>query len=270
MGSVNRREFLKQSSLTFASLVTIPAISSSNLVVDATEPITTGEKISIKTGDSITYTNLPNQPIALLIYNNSGNNTEVIITYLSIRSTSLESVSQRGLSLGEVFLFNPSTTKTNEITVSIPRTEFKDSSVDIYCASLLLPTNLIGLTNFEMNRTAKYFKGFSRAYATPQLAWQNFSVEMGFFGFIGLLFEEDRVKVIGINVNTSEKVINHIKSKIYYNLKETGFNPEHITFYFTPATRYSKMFYGISKQMVFVSMSSAQTTKHCSISLAQL
>ena len=163
MKTFNRRDFLTNSSLTVAYLVTTSAFSYSNLVFNATEIIRTGEKITIKPGNVINYTNLPNQPIALIAYNNSGNNTEVIVNYINIRSMHLESVSEFGLSLGEVFLLNPEVTKKNEITISIPRTEPNNSSVDVYCVSLLFPIKRKGINSFEIKDKLKYLKNYSRS-----------------------------------------------------------------------------------------------------------
>lgn len=270
MKRYHRRDFIKYSSFTIAYLATTSkSLSALNVVYDAPKVIKTGEKTTIKTGDVINYINLPNQPIALIIYNNTGGNTQVSIRYKKVTHIRLASVSDRDSGLGQVFLLNPSVTQKNDITISIPHTESADSLVDVYCVSALYPTNTEGINSFEINDEVNYFQNYSKAYATPQFAWYTLSIQMGFYGFIGLLFEKEQVSLIGININTSKEVIDYIKRKIFFS-DDTGIYTKNITFDFLDATRYDKTFYGDSSQIVFASISSLRTIKNCSISLEKL
>ena len=66
---------------------------------------------------------------------------------------------------------------------------------------------------------------------------------MEFYGFIGLLFKESKIEIIGININTSENVINKIKKKFYYEYEDTGINIQDVSYNFLTATRYSEIFF---------------------------
>ncbi len=241
-----------------------------HVALDAAEAINTGAKTTIKPGEVINYTNLPNQPIALIIYNNSGDNTEVLVGYSNVTKIRLASVSEPGLSMGQAFLLNPAKIKKNEIAISIPHSEQKDATVDVYCVSLLLPTDTRGINNFEMSGDPHYLQGYSRAYASPQLAWYNLCVEMENYGFLGVFFQGEKVEIIGVNINTSEDVIKHIKSKIFCAPELNGIDEQKVSYNLSTSSRYEKIFYGDTSQMVLASLSSVKTLAHCSVSLERL
>lgn len=270
MYNLNRRNFIKKTSLAVASLAASSSLSVTNYVFDAENIIKQGKKVTIGPGNTVNYINLPNQPVAVVVYNNTGNNTHIIFDYISRKDVYLDSVSSKGYSIGDVYLLNPRIKQNYNITVSIPHTEPRDSSVDIYCVSLLFPLNCKGINNFKIKEDPTNFYRYSRAYATPQPTWYSLSLQMESYGFLGLLFKDQNIEIIGLNINTSEKVCHHIKEKIYYDFENTGICDKDISFRLLTATRCGDYFYGTSSQLVIASISSAKTTRHFSISLDRL
>ena len=232
--------------------------------------INTGARQTLGKGQSVTYTDLPNQPIALVAYNNKGTTTKYIVQYnnQAPNSFTIDSVQAQGFSLGNAVLLDPSITGSREISVSVPNDVPQDASIDVYLVSLYLPLN--GIQNYEipLNGAEVKFNGYSRAYATPPLAWYHLQIKSQETGLIGFWFNQSKIFIIGVNVNTQIGPV--IKSKIYCDKEKTGFSIAESDYFFNAGSTYQKDFYGTSTQYVYSPVSSAKTTQNGTISIQKL
>ncbi len=240
-----------------------------------------GQRVRLQKGDAITYTNLPNQLVALVVYNNGGNNTEVSVTYnvaFPPKKFTLESVEAAGNSLGLVYLVNPAVTDITQISISVPDYKGNEGEVETYCVSLRFPldggTNPI--QNIPMTNEPSTFSGYSRAYATPQLQWYNMmaqSSEQGTNqGLIGLYFTpEGNIEFWGFGVNPAP-VEAYLKdpNRVYYGEDETGVKASNVVISqstLTSGNRLERPIYGLSQQIVFSPISASDYTNVGQISL---
>lgn len=129
-----------------------------------------------------------------------------------------------------------------------------------------MPTAGIHNIEIPLNSKQMSFNGYSRAYATPPLAWYNLNITSTETGLVGFLFNTDSIGTIAVNI--SSKVQPALKSKIYGNEEKTGLAPN------KPKTvsrnSFSEQFYGMSTQYVYSPVSSAETTKNGMISIQKL
>ena len=103
--------------------------------------ISGGLRQTLKRGDAVTFTDLPMQPVAIVLYNNTGNTTTAIVSYANEapQSMTLDSVQAQGFSLGSAYFINPANTQATEIRISVPEDAQEDASIDVYAVSLFLP-----------------------------------------------------------------------------------------------------------------------------------
>lgn len=240
-----------------------------------------GQRVTLKTGEAITYTNLPNQLVALVVYNSGGNNTEIVVTYnngFPPKSFKLESVQSAGNSLGLVYFVNPSVTKITQISISIPQFKGNEGSIDAYCISLSFPKDggPLPIGNVELSPSPTKFGGYSRAYATPQLQWYNLRVqsseEGSNQGLVSLFFNpEGNVELWGLGVNpTAVKAYLEDPDHVFFDQEQTGVSADNVIIKqenFTSGNRLEETFYGLSKQIVFSPISAANYTDVGQISL---
>lgn len=240
-----------------------------NVVRGIKETISDGSRVTLTMGDAVTFDHLPNQPVAIVVYNNTGNTTPFNVSYSNNPPTSysVDSVQGQGFSLGLAYIINPVNTQSNEITVSVPDQAQPDSSLDVYAVSLFFPLSDINNQEIPLDGTPVNFSGYSRAYATPPLAWYQQTINSNSTGSIGLYFTGDTVKVIGVNVNADIKDV--IKSKVIVS-SSNGINPENVTFSFNPGNQYIYSFYGTSSQIVYSPVSSENTTSDGSIVIQKI
>ena len=246
------------------SFLTLEALNASQ-----TKTIRTGERQTLGKGDMVSFTDLPNQPIALVAYNNTGNTTPYVVSYnnQAPKSFNIDSVQGQGFSLGNAFFLNPAKTGSREISVSVPNTAQGEASVDVYLVSLFLPTAGIDNKEIPLNGTQIYFNGYSRAYATPPLAWYNLNItSTEETGLVGFLFNTDSIDTIAVNI--ASELLPVLKSKIYGNEEKTGFAPTDPEV--ESGSSFSKDIYGTSTQYVYSPVSSAKTTKNGMISIQKL
>lgn len=245
------------------SFLTLEALNASN-----TRTIKTGERQTLGKGDMVNFTDLPNQPIALVAYNNTGNTTPYVVSYnnQAPKSFNIDSVQGQGFSLGNAFFLNPAKTGSREISVSVPNTAQGKASIDVYLVSLFLPTAAIDNIEIPLNGNQMPFDGYSRAYATPPLAWYNLNITSTETGLVGFLFNTDSIDTIAVNIASELKP--QLKLKIYGDEEKTGLAPT------DPETEsgssFSKDIYGTSTQYVYSPVSSAKTTKNGMISIQKL
>ncbi len=240
-----------------------------------------GQRVNLREGQAITYTNLPNQLVALVVYNNGGNNTEISVSYNASappKKFTLESVQSAGNSLGLVYLVNPSVTNITQISLSIPDFKGNEGDIDVYCMSLRFPLGggEYPIQNMEMSTRPTPFGGYSRAYATPQLQWYSLMVqsseEGSKQGLIGLYFNASgNIEFWGFGVNT-EAVYGYLNSKerVYYDETFTGVSASNVVIdkkNLTSANRLENSIYGMSQQIVFSPISAAKFTDVGQISL---
>lgn len=247
------------------SFLTKQAMNASNsqFVID------NGSRQTLKKGDMVRYTSLPMQPIALVAYNNTGNTTSYVVSYnnQAPKHFTIDSVQAQGFSLGNAFFLNPGVTNSCEISVSVPDTAQSDASIDVYLVSLYLPTSGITNISIPLDGTMMKFNGYSRAYATPPLAWYTMNITSTETGLVGFIFNT-QYSIETIAVNIAAEAESALKAKIYGSKDLTGIDvtdPICIS-----GNSYSKDFYGTSTQIVYSPVSSANTTDNGSISIQKL
>lgn len=227
-----------------------------------------GSRQTLGKGEMVRFTDLPNQPIALVAYNNN-DATKYVVSYNNEAplSFNIDSVQTQGYSLGNAFLFNPGVTGAQEISVSVPETAQSDASIDVYLVSTYLPTSGINNIEIPLDGTEKFFSGYSRAYATPPLAWYRLNIKSEKTGLVGFIFKNDEIKPVAVNVASSE-IEKSLKSKIYADLKRTGIEKPDVIC--ENGNYYTDDFYGTSSQIVYSPVSSAKTTNNGKISIQKL
>lgn len=232
--------------------------------------ISTGERQRLGKGDSVTYNDLPNQPIALTAFNNTGTTTKYIVQYNNEppKSFTIDSVQSQGFSLGSAVLLNPAVTGSREISVSVPNDVPEKASIDVYLVSLYLPTESIQNYEIPLNGSSVQFNGYSRAYATPPLAWYNLQIQSQQTGLIGFIFNQNTIDIVGVNVN--DQIIPVIKGKVYCDSKKTGIALADSNYIFRSGNTYQEDIYGTSTQIVYSPVSSANTTKNGTISIQKM
>jgi len=251
----------KEKTISFS---TKEALNATNQLI-----INDGSRQTLGKGGMVTFTDLPNQPIALVAYNNTGNTTSYVVSYnnQAPHPFEIDSVQGQGFSLGSAFFLNPRVTGSREISVSVPNTAQSNASVDVYLVSLYLPTRDITNIEIPLNGKEMTFYGYSRAYATPPLAWYNLNITSTETGLVGFIFQDDKISTIAVNM--AKEAIPVLNSKIFANIQETGIGKEE-----TPTcmsgSSYSKSFYGTSSQIVYSPVSSARTTRNGEISIQKL
>ncbi len=246
--------------MTFLTLNAMNASSS--------KTVDNGSRQTLSKGNAITFTDLPNQPIVLVAYNNTGNTTDYVVSYnnQAPKHSTIDSVQGQGFSLGNAFLLNPAVTGSREISVSVPNTAQSEASIDVYLVSLFLPTAGISNVEIPLNGERESFNGNSRAYATPPLAWYTLNIQSNETGLIGFKFNTDEIETIGVNI--PNELIPMLKNKIYGDKEKTGMAPsDPVT---VSGNSFNKDFYGTSTQIVYAPVSAANTTSNGSISIQKL
>ncbi|HAU5637502.1 hypothetical protein [Citrobacter amalonaticus] len=231
--------------------------------------IADGRRVTLRKGQAITFADLPNQPVAIVVYNNTGDKTEFNVVYNNQcpETFNVDSVQAQGFSLGLAYLINPAKTHANEISVSVPNFAAANASVDVYAVSLYLPRRDIQNQEIPLNGKEIQFSGYSRAYATPPLAWYQQTIKSNMTGSIGLQFYNDTISVIGVNVPKEIEPV--IKSKII-NSAGSGLSTEQLLIKCESGNVFVNNFYGTSSQIVYSPVSSARTTSNGSLAIQRL
>lgn len=231
--------------------------------------VTDGSRQTLGKGQAITFTDLPNQPISIVTYNNTGNTTPFNVAYnnQAPQAFTVESVQAQGFSLGLAYLINPAVTGANEITVSVPNTAQSDASIDVYAVSLFLPLHGIQNQEIPLNGEHVSFNGYSRAYATPPLAWYDLTIQSTETGLVGLYFTGDKVEVVAVNVPS--EIQPALQQKVFFS-PETGIASSDVSFSLKTGNTFSNTFYGTSSQLVYSPVSSANTTNNGQIAIQKV
>jgi len=231
--------------------------------------ISDGSRTTLEKGDAVTFNHLPNQPVAIVVYNNTGNTTPFNVVYNNQvpASYNVDSVQAQGFSLGLAYLINPANTNANEITVSVPDNAQQNASLDVYAVSLFLPLSGIQNQEIPLNGKPVSFNGFSRAYATPPLAWYQQTINSNSTGSIGLYFTNDTIQVIGVNL---PKQADTALKNVVINTPDSGMSSDKVTFSLASGNAFISNFYGTSSQIVYSPVSSANTTSNGSIVIQKI
>lgn len=104
--------------------------------------INTGSRCTLHKGESITFANLPQQPIAIVGHNNNGLATHVMLN-TSNHSTSEKNlhIETQSFSVGCAYIINPDKMQANEMSLSLPETACSEASIDIQIVNLYIPDN---------------------------------------------------------------------------------------------------------------------------------
>jgi len=176
-----------------------------------TQTIHDGGKYTLKPGNVVRYTSLPNQPMAVIIYNNTGNSPTVRCHYNSeTTDIPLAPVQGKGYSSGYCYLFNPREAHSKEITISLDVNSQENVQVDIYLASLYFPINDITKHQILSNGTPVALEGYSKVYFISTLAQHEMIIKTNAQSFLGLIFYNDEINVLGVRMSPDIDLNNYI------------------------------------------------------------
>lgn len=233
-------------------------------VLNAQQTIQDGSRVTVGKGDTVRFTNLPNQPIAVVVYNNTGNNPTVHFAYANENASKTIASSQgQGFSMGYCYMIDPSVARSYETTVSLSNTAQEGATIDVYLVSLYFPLGNIQNQPVNLDGSPTEFNGYSRAYWTPFFAEYNLNITTTEKGLVGLLFQDNTIKVIGVNMPTSVDLGQYITIG-------AGMQQSQVTTEIVAGTVYEKPFYGTQSQMVYSPISAANSTNTGGISVQQL
>lgn len=234
-----------------------------------TKYVSGGQRTTLDCGESVTFTNLPLQPVAIISYNNTGHSTPVVTVYNNQmpNRTQLDSIHAQGFSLGSAYLINPAKTQGREITVSVPSDAHQGASVDVYAVSLSLPLSEINNQNIPLTDEAITFHGYSRSYAVPPSAWFEKTIKAQGTGQVGLSFIRNEIHIIGVNIAVETHPA--LKRKIIVQVN-SGIEYSDITYHLNSGNIYQETFYGTSDQLVYSPISAKNIKNNGYISLRKI
>jgi len=173
----------------------------SEQILNTTQTIHDGSRYILKPGNVVRYTSLPNQPMAAVIYNNTGNSPTVRCHYnYETTDIPLAPVQGEGYATGYCYLFNPRETHSKEITISLDVSSQENAQVDVYLASLYFPMNDIAKHQIPSNGIPVVLEGYSKAYFISTLTQHEMVIKTNNQGFLGLIFYNDEIIVLGIGI----------------------------------------------------------------------
>ena len=237
-------------------------------ILRADQVISNGAMYNLKAGEVIKYDSLPNQPVAAIFYNKTGNTTTVFADYLSSTSIRLDAEQGGAFGNGYWYEFNPAETNANEINFRLSATSQPEANVDVYLVSLYFPAGIdTGINNQELplNGSPVSLDGFSRAYCTPTFAEYEMVIRASDTGFITLGFHDDVIEIYGVNLAPDTQLRKYVildnggmnPAKVHFNLPESG-------------NTYTKLFYGLQSQYVFTPIIAADAKDAGSIAIQQV
>lgn len=116
----------------------------SSFVCESKIFINSGAKNTLRKGQSVTFTNLPSHPIAIVGHNNNGCSTHVLLNAANRSSCEKQTINiaeTQTFSVGCAYIINPEKMQINEMTLSLPDNAPDQASVDIQIVSLCIPDN---------------------------------------------------------------------------------------------------------------------------------
>ena len=180
-------------------------------VFKANQTISNGAKYNLKKGDTVRYDNLPNQPVAAIMYNNTGDNPSVRVGYGSGVTITLDAVQENGFGNGYCYVFDPNETNESEITFTLSNSGTAEANVDIYLVSGAFPIEPdtgIDIKELSLYGETLNFDGYSKAQCTPQFADYTLTIEAYEVGFMTVLFYDNVIKVLGVNIDPNTVNLN--------------------------------------------------------------
>lgn len=225
----------------------------------------------INTGEAVKFTQLLNQPMALILFNNNSNNPVVTINYdnQKPRRKTLSAVDRTEASVGFAYVFDPSVSGNREISVSLNPNQ-SAASISAFIVSQGMPhlsrlrKPRFQVVHLQDDGERVSLNGYSRAFSTPPFAWFDLNIEAESKGLIGFLFEDRNVTdepVTCLGINMPDRVRLESFVEIDRSLGKIVFDK-------TSNTNYEYTFFGQNAQFIFCPVHHLTEQSSCSISLA--
>lgn len=212
--------------------------------------INNGARCTLRRGDLARYINLPDQPIAVVVCNNTDKTTSFRVGYNDEYPQSFTAKAQEesGFSAGHIYLINPAVTKSHEIAIAISKSAPEDASLDVYLVSAYLPFDQAGMQSVKVPVDGEFvaFQGYSRMYCTPQFTWYLVQVDTTQKGLVSLFFQDDAVKVIGLNLEKSRECA--FKDIVTIG---SGMDATKVTYELHEESKWQHEFFGSISQIVY-------------------
>lgn len=220
--------------------------------------ITNGGRCTLHKGEAVRYANLPDYPVAVVVYNSTRTNLRFRIAYNKERPKAYvaENLETSGYSLGHAYLINPGVTKTYDITIAVSGFNPDGASLEVYIAGAGLPMEA-GIREHDLSLEGEpfIFDGYSRVYCTPMFSWYNLKVETAEEGLTGFVFQDDRVMVNSLNVASEQK--KNIKDLITIG---AGIDPKNVSYGTVEGTKWEKELYGSVLQVAYDPVTTSDDT----------
>ncbi|HAS43861.1 MAG TPA: hypothetical protein DCS93_25515 [Microscillaceae bacterium] len=212
--------------------------------------INNGARCTLHRGEVVRYVNLPEQPIAVVMCNNTDQTVRVRLGYNNDypQSFIIAPPQESGFSAGHIYLMNPALTHNYEIALALPKDIEENASVDVYLISSFLPFHDDKIQNVAVPFDEDFvpFQGYSRMYCTPQFSWYLMQVDSTQKGLISLFFQDNKVKIIGLNIASHQECTFRDLVTI-----GSGMDTNKVTFARQESTRWQYEFFGSITQVVF-------------------
>ena len=212
--------------------------------------INNGARCTLRRGELVRYVNLPEQPIAVVMCNNTDQTTRIRLGYNNEypQSFMVPAPQESGFSVGHIYLLNPAVTHNHEIALALPQDLEESASVDVYLVSSFLPFQEDKIQNIAIPSDGDFvpFKGYSRMYCTPQFNWYLMQVDSTQKGLVSLFFQDNKVKVIGLNLAPQHECT--FRDLVTVG---AGVDANRVTFDRKEGARWQYEFFGSITQVVF-------------------
>lgn len=226
--------------------------------------ISDGSKCTIKCGESVKFTDLPPELIAVVVCNNTQNSETVHFAYAHHSISKKMASPADGISMGCCYIINPSVTKSYEVAVSLSSGAQADATADVYLVSGYLPMGrAIQNHMVPLNDTPVNFNAYSRLFFTPSSNWYALQLDSSEKGLVTLFFLDKTVNIFPLNMPFGLDVRSFI-------LLGPDVNSTNIHIHNPMDGIFSHEFYGVGSQIVLNPMISSNATNVGSLKIKSL
>lgn len=217
-----------------------------------------GNRCTLKRGDSVRYTDLPNQPVAVIVYDNTDNPTKFRVAYNNQGSQLFTTTQLGGLNIGAIYLIDPSKTSSYEVFISIPISEEQNVSLDVYLISAYFPVNEPGIQEVNLNEEKKpmQLNGYAKVHYHAWTEHNEMTIKAADAErpLIGVLIQGDETTIVGLNVSKEQE-------KTLKELVKTGSEIEegNLKFLTTEKNLEKRDYTAVLSQMIYSPVASASS-----------
>jgi len=210
-----------------------------------------GQKCILKKGDVVRYVELPSEPIAVVVYNNTANTTTCLISCGGepIQEMTLPA-NARG---GQVCVINPAVSQSYEVAVLLDGGAHHDACIEVFLVSTFLPSDqkTLDTKEIKLHQDRYNFKDNSRLYFTPAITGvYTLVMNTTKYGQMGLLLDGRIVIVVGLKI--PQEAQSFLKETIHIG---AGMASSQVFFNMSTGTRWHYNFYGMQQPLVYVPVS---------------